>query len=471
MNILQVVKKELLRYKIEASKFEILSNKNGILVVRLTDLGYVLKMFFSSYSREIDVYRLFNRLGIKTARVIEFKENSILLEDIKENEYYRLATEEDLKNEKVIEALARWYQNIHVKGYEYFINNDIDFYSGVSEMTLDEIKDLKVKTGYEDSDFWQQLIDVLPLVKDYVKQNRTFNYNEFTYKNLVVSKDLEEAYMIDFSHLGWGLSYFDHQNIISNKEFDSKHVTILERYLDVNPLDAYIDKVYAVIYSLISGFHFLEFPETAQSSYDALMSGQVKEDLQRLVEEFRSYEEKEVLTLVDDTLLLRNAKVSDIELLACWWADGEVMEHAGFPNGLKIDQEELAAKYVINNASGIETLRLMIEYDGKLIGETHYRLIGRRVYDFGIKLCNKEYQNRGIGTQATNLLLTFLINDLQARRVVLSTTPENIRARKVYEKLGFVETGTDIDSWTDQLGNKRSSVHYELDIDAFKRER
>jgi ribosomal protein S18 acetylase RimI-like enzyme len=52
--------------------------------------------------------------------------------------------------------------------------------------------------------------------------------------------------------------------------------------------------------------------------------------------------------------------------------------------------------------------------------------------------------------------------------VVLDTTPENRRARHVYESLGFKQVRINENSWTDQLGNLRSSVDYRLTPETFR---
>ncbi|MDU5998569.1 MAG: GNAT family N-acetyltransferase, partial [Finegoldia magna] len=63
------------------------------------------------------------------------------------------------------------------------------------------------------------------------------------------------------------------------------------------------------------------------------------------------------------------------------------------------------------------------------------------------------------------IILSLLISELFSKgfeKIVLSTTVENKRARHVYEELGFFNTEIKENSWTDQLGNIRSSVMYEL---------
>ena len=48
------------------------------------------------------------------------------------------------------------------------------------------------------------------------------------------------------------------------------------------------------------------------------------------------------------------------------------------------------------------------------------------------------------------------------RKIVLDTNLNNLRAQHVYESLGFRKLRINYDSWTDQLGQKQSSVDYEL---------
>ncbi len=47
------------------------------------------------------------------------------------------------------------------------------------------------------------------------------------------------------------------------------------------------------------------------------------------------------MTLEKDGLKIRNAIASDSEKLFAWWTDGKIMEHAGFPLGLKTSMAEI----------------------------------------------------------------------------------------------------------------------------------
>lgn len=155
----------------------------------------------------------------------------------------------------------------------------------------------------------------------------------------------------------------------------------------------------------------------------------------------------------NNSLLVRDAIPSDAPQLAAWWNDGSVMAHAGFPNGLGTTEEEVIA--------GLGNGRLSLEEDGRPIGEACYRPVGDGIAEIGIKICEVDCQNRGLGRIILSMLIRYLF-DNGFEKIVLDTNPNNLRAQHVYEMLGFRKVRTNIDSWTDQLGRKQSSVDYEL---------
>ena len=157
-------------------------------------------------------------------------------------------------------------------------------------------------------------------------------------------------------------------------------------------------------------------------------------------------------------LTIRDAVAADAEQLTAWWNDGTVMAHAGFPNGLGITVDKVIA--------GMQEGRLVLEESGRLIGEACYKKVTKDVAEIGIKICEADCQNRGLG----RIILSMLIGDLFEsgfKKIVLDTNLTNLRAQHVYESLGFRKLRINYDSWTDQLGNKQSAVDYELTEDNF----
>ena len=159
-----------------------------------------------------------------------------------------------------------------------------------------------------------------------------------------------------------------------------------------------------------------------------------------------------------DSLTIRDAVAADAEQLTAWWNDGAVMAHAGFPNGLGTTVEKVIA--------GLGNGRLILIENERLIGEACYRKVGEGIVEIGIKICETDCQNRGLGKIILSMLISWLFEQ-GFEKIVLDTSLTNKRAQHVYESLGFWKLRINYDSWTDQLGNKQSAVDYELTEDNF----
>ena len=79
-----------------------------------------------------------------------------------------------------------------------------------------------------------------------------------------------------------------------------------------------------------------------------------------------------------------------------------------------------------------------IEADGALVGFT---MFGWNEEEEFYELCrimiDFHHQNKGYGTQAIRMILDEMQSRFGCREVYLSTGPDNVRAKHVYEKLGF----------------------------------
>ena len=155
-----------------------------------------------------------------------------------------------------------------------------------------------------------------------------------------------------------------------------------------------------------------------------------------------------------ENLTIRQAEVADAKQITAWWNDGAVMEHAGFPNGLGTTE----GKVIEELANGL----MIIEEKDRMIGECNYREVNDGVAEIGIKICETDCQNRGIGRKSLSMLIGWLFRSGYSK-IVLNTNLTNTRAQHVYESLGFRKVRTNIDSWKDQLDRLQSSVDYELD--------
>lgn len=157
-------------------------------------------------------------------------------------------------------------------------------------------------------------------------------------------------------------------------------------------------------------------------------------------------------------LVVRTAVREDAPVLVDWWNDGAVMAHAGFPNGLGTTVEREAPRLTGG--------RLIIEEGGRPIGECSFRDAGGAA-EIGIKICEADRQNHGLGRIVLSLLIRHLF-DSGFEKIVLDTNLNNLRAQHVYELLGFKKLRVNVDSWRDQLGRLQSAVDYELTRENFR---
>jgi len=177
------------------------------------------------------------------------------------------------------------------------------------------------------------------------------------------------------------------------------------------------------------------------------------------------------MRLQKDNIVIRSATVDDAVRLNKWWNDGKVMECVGFPNGVGESLEETVEN--IKSRKDEFSQLCIIEIDGKPVGELNYNIKGNTAYP-GWKICDFEYQNKGYGPKIIRMLFEYHFTDetINSRcpieKIFWDTMLENKRAQHVYEKkIGARRIGERKDCWTDQLGNPRTAVDYEITREEF----
>ena len=133
-------------------------------------------------------------------------------------------------------------------------------------------------------------------------------------------------------------------------------------------------------------------------------------------------------------------KHSDYKKLLKYFTDIEVMRYICFAkktvNFNKVGE-------VIDFWKGRKDVKLFGIYTrkGKFIGYTDI-IGGKKSREFGIIIGDKKYWGKGIGFEATKLILDYCFNKLKLNKVTLTTSEFNKRAIKLYKKLGFKTTKT-----------------------------
>lgn len=170
------------------------------------------------------------------------------------------------------------------------------------------------------------------------------------------------------------------------------------------------------------------------------------------------------MLLKHNDLTIRNAAVEDAPQLEKWWNDGKVMAHAGLPFGSGEKAEEIAERI---SRETDESRRLILELDGRPIGEMNYGPNDKDSAWLGIKICEIPQQERGYGRVFLSMLIRWLFESAGYKKVTVDPDQENLRSRHVYERLGFKEVRQRKDAWTDQTGKVHSYVDYELTPENF----
>lgn len=174
-----------------------------------------------------------------------------------------------------------------------------------------------------------------------------------------------------------------------------------------------------------------------------------------------------------ENIKIREAEISDANILTNWWNDGKVMAHAGFPRGLGTNIKEVEKQ--IKSYEGKLGKLCIIEIGNIPIGEMSYGIVDGFA-EVGWKLCDENFQNKGYGTKIINKTFEFIFNDkkindtVNIEKIIWDTNLNNKRAQKVYEdKVHAIRVKVEKDAWEDQNGELQSSVLYEMPRERFEK--
>jgi RimJ/RimL family protein N-acetyltransferase len=158
-------------------------------------------------------------------------------------------------------------------------------------------------------------------------------------------------------------------------------------------------------------------------------------------------------TLRGHGLVLRPVRPEDAEALLGATQDAENMRLTGTPGSF--DLEQLRTHY--RDVAGADdrydfAITAADDPQSRWLGEAVLRNVDlhNRCAGYRISLGGPSQVGRGLGTAATRLVLEFAFSSLQLHRVELEVYDFNARARRVYEKVGFVVEGLRRDAlWWD----------------------
>ncbi len=146
-----------------------------------------------------------------------------------------------------------------------------------------------------------------------------------------------------------------------------------------------------------------------------------------------------------ENIRLRKKTLADAVDNYAWQTDPELTQldaapllTATFPRYLSVYLEELRYPSSKRRTFAIETLA------GKHIGNCSYYDINEAKGEtqLGIMIGNRDYWDKGYGTETVTLLLSRIFQETNLNRVYLKTRVSNIRAQRCFQKCGFALCGT-----------------------------
>ena len=143
-----------------------------------------------------------------------------------------------------------------------------------------------------------------------------------------------------------------------------------------------------------------------------------------------------------NSVLLRSLTTRDLEPLRAFVNDPDVMRSSNMYAPIGDAQHEAWWKSLGNTAMwfGIDDVRTD---PARLVGTcclVDIDWVGR-VAELRVRIGDKTVWGGGLGTDACSVLLAFGFDDLNLERIGLRVWGSNVRAQRVYDKLGFVVEG------------------------------
>ena len=150
------------------------------------------------------------------------------------------------------------------------------------------------------------------------------------------------------------------------------------------------------------------------------------------------------MTPSDSAIRLRALRQDDLPILHRWFQDPATVRSLGGPFRYRTETEALnyMARWLVISDKEV---RLAIEHatDNGLVGMVSLQDIDalNSTASFHLLLGEPAARGKGLGTQATRAMLRHAFADLGLARVELEVLDDNLAARAIYEKTGFIVEG------------------------------
>ncbi|XMB86532.1 GNAT family N-acetyltransferase [Mycoplasmatota bacterium WC44] len=153
----------------------------------------------------------------------------------------------------------------------------------------------------------------------------------------------------------------------------------------------------------------------------------------------------------DDEIIIRDIIESDVVSLFMWRIDKRVNQHD--PRPIPQDSKTLRKECELYAKMFDDDIMINHEEDNKykyfIITDKEHNPIGfinlfsinkkNKDAELGIKIGEKSYWNKGIGSKSCKVILKHIFGNLGLRRIHIETSESNIGARRLCSKLGFTQ--------------------------------
>lgn len=143
--------------------------------------------------------------------------------------------------------------------------------------------------------------------------------------------------------------------------------------------------------------------------------------------------------IAGERVQLREIEEEDLEVIVAWRNDPEILKWLFSYLPLCMSKQRTWYKtYVEDDTQQIFAVEVGKKSVGT-VGLSHIDYRNQRA-ELGI-LMDKNWQKKGIGREALNLLIEFAWNEMNLRKIKALVLKENEAAIKLYKSCGFVEEG------------------------------
>ena len=159
-------------------------------------------------------------------------------------------------------------------------------------------------------------------------------------------------------------------------------------------------------------------------------------------------------------MIVRKLTESDLQLRVSWMNNVKVYSSMHFDIPVVMEN---TLKWYRNNLGSDKRVDLTFEEDGEIVAFGGLTGINREVDKAELYIfVNPNAQKGGIGTKATMLLCKYGFDELDLNKIYLETNEDNVAARRVYEKCGFLLEGTHREEYKTRDGVMLSRMYYGL---------